>query len=75
MFLFGGQFRKRDLITNRARPAELELIHIMFVAPKGNADVEIIIMREKTEFIYAILMKQEYGELTTALSDYNRVQT
>lgn len=46
----------------------------MFVAPNGNADVEIIIMREKTEFIYAILMKQEYGELTTALSDYNRVQ-
>ena len=46
----------------------------MFVAPSGNAYVEIIIMREKTECIYDILMKQEYGERTTALSQYNKVQ-
>lgn len=47
LFLFGGQFRKRELITIRESPVELELVHILFVAPYGNAYVEIIFRREK----------------------------
>jgi len=52
LFLFGGQFRKRELITIRESPVELELVHILFVAPYGNAYVEIIFRREKKRMVH-----------------------
>ena len=50
-FLFGGQFRKRELIINRTRPLELELIHTMFVTSSGNDDTEIIFIGEKKRLV------------------------
>lgn len=52
LFLFGGQFRKRKLITIRESPVELELVHILFVAPYGNVYVEIIFRREEKRMVH-----------------------